>query len=44
LSKLFVDSAPSVEQAVADALAVYGPNARVAVVPKGPYVMPVVAA
>src|ERR1700722_15807553 len=44
LSKLYVDSAPSVEQAVAEAIAVYGPNTRVAVVPKGPYVMPVVAA
>ena len=44
LSKLYVDSAPSVEQAVAEAMAEYGPNARVAVVPKGPYVMPVVAA
>jgi lactate racemase len=44
LSKLFVDSAPSVEQAVAEALATYGPSARIAVVPKGPYVLPVVAA
>jgi nickel-dependent lactate racemase len=44
LSKLFVDSAPSVEQAIAEALAQYGSNARVAVVPKGPYVLPVVAA
>jgi lactate racemase len=44
LSKLYVDSAPSVEQAVSEALAVYGPRARIAVVPKGPYVLPVVAA
>ena len=44
LSQLFVDSAPSVEQAVAEALATYGPSARIAVVPKGPYVLPVVAA
>ena len=36
LSKLYVDSAPSVEQAVAEAIAMYGPNTRVAVVPKGP--------
>jgi nickel-dependent lactate racemase len=41
---LFVDSIPSVEQAIAEALAEYGPNARIAVVPKGPYVLPVVAA
>ena len=44
LSQLFVDSAASVEQAIAEALAVYGPRARIAVVPKGPYVLPVVAA
>jgi lactate racemase len=41
---LFVDSVPSVEQAIAEALAEYGPNARIAVVPKGPYVLPIVAA
>ena len=44
LASLFVDSAASVEHAVADALADYGPAARIAVVPKGPYVLPVVAA
>src|ERR1700685_2239772 len=44
LSKLFVDSAASVEEAVGEALVHYGPNARVAVIPKGPYVLPVVAA
>ena len=44
LSQLFVDSAASVEQAIAEALAIYGPRARIAVVPKGPYVLPVVAA
>ena len=44
MKSLFVDAVPSVEQAVADALAEYGPNARIAVVPKGPYVLPVVAA
>jgi nickel-dependent lactate racemase len=38
-----VEPAPSVEQAVADALAEYGPSARVAVIPKGPYVLPYVA-
>jgi nickel-dependent lactate racemase len=41
---LFVESVPSVEQAIAEALVEYGPNARIAVVPKGPYVLPVVAA
>jgi lactate racemase len=44
MANLFVDSAPTVEQAIAEALAEYGPNARIAVVPKGPYVLPVVAA
>jgi nickel-dependent lactate racemase len=44
MTSLFVDSAPSVEQAIAEALSEYGPNARIAVVPKGPYVLPVVAA
>jgi lactate racemase len=44
MKSLFVDSAPTVEQAIAEALAEYGPNARIAVVPKGPYVLPVVAA
>jgi lactate racemase len=44
LNTLFVESAPSVEQAVADSLAEYGPLAQVAVIPKGPYVLPVVAA
>ncbi len=39
INKLFVESAPSVEQAVADSLAEYGPDARIAVIPKGPYVL-----
>jgi nickel-dependent lactate racemase len=39
LNSLFVESAPTVEQAVADSLAEYGPTARVAVIPKGPYVL-----
>ncbi|HTI50725.1 MAG TPA: nickel-dependent lactate racemase [Planctomycetaceae bacterium] len=43
LNTLFVESAPSVEQAVAESLAEYGPHARVAVIPKGPYVLPTVA-
>jgi nickel-dependent lactate racemase len=44
LAELFVDSAPTVEQAVERALQTHGANARVAVIPKGPYVLPVVGA
>ncbi len=40
LNGLFVESVPSVEQAVADSLAEYGPSATIAVIPKGPYVLP----
>jgi hypothetical protein len=36
---LFVEPAASVEAAVADALVEHGPNATIAVIPKGPYVM-----
>lgn len=43
LAGCFVESAPSVEEAVARSLEDYGPNAEVAVIPKGPYVMPVIA-
>lgn len=39
----FVEPAPSVERAVADSLREYGPNATIAVIPKGPYVMPSLA-
>ena len=39
LNRLFVESAPSVEQAVSDCLAAYGSQATVAVIPKGPYVL-----
>jgi nickel-dependent lactate racemase len=42
LNSLFVEAAPSVEQAVADSLAEYGSDARIAVIPKGPYVLPAV--
>jgi nickel-dependent lactate racemase len=38
-----VEPAASVEKAVADSLAEYGPAAKVAVIPKGPYVLPYVA-
>lgn len=41
--RLYVNAAGSVESAVADALVEYGPDARVAVIPKGPYVLPSVA-
>ncbi len=37
--RLFVDSAPTVEAAVEAALAKHGPHAKIAVVPKGPYVL-----
>jgi len=43
LRRCFVEPAATVEQAVADSLAEYGPGARVAVIPKGPYVLPYVA-
>jgi nickel-dependent lactate racemase len=43
LRRCFVEPAATVEQALADCLAEYGPNARVAVIPKGPYVLPYVA-
>jgi nickel-dependent lactate racemase len=43
LRRCFVEPAASVERAVADCLAEYGPAARVAVIPKGPYVLPYVA-
>lgn len=43
IDRLFVESAPSVEAAVAESLAEYGPQATVAVIPKGPYVLAQVA-
>jgi lactate racemase len=39
LRRLFVEPAASVEAAVADSLAEYGPDATIAVIPKGPYVL-----
>ncbi|MFO0804477.1 MAG: nickel-dependent lactate racemase [Gemmataceae bacterium] len=42
LRKCHVEPAASVEAAVAEALASYGPAARLAVIPKGPYVQPYV--
>ena len=38
LRGLFVESAPTVEAAVSDCLRRYGPDATIAVIPKGPYV------
>lgn len=43
LRSLFVEPVASVEQAITAALEDYGPDARIAVVPKGPYVMPVLS-
>jgi nickel-dependent lactate racemase len=39
LDRYFVQSAPSVEAAVADGLSEHGPDATIAVIPKGPYVI-----
>jgi nickel-dependent lactate racemase len=39
LNNLFVESAPTVELAVAESLNEYGPDAKIAVIPKGPYVL-----
>ena len=44
LNRLFVEAAASVEQAVADSLSEYGPQATLAVIPKGPYVLAEVGA
>jgi nickel-dependent lactate racemase len=43
INRLFVEHAPSIEQAVADSLTEYGPTAQIAVIPKGPYVLAQVA-
>ncbi len=43
INGLFVESAPSVEAAVDDCLQQYGPDASIAVIPKGPYVLAEVA-
>ena len=42
LQKCHVEHASTGEKAVADSLNEYGPKARVAVIPKGPYVLPYV--
>jgi nickel-dependent lactate racemase len=43
LRRCHVEPSASVEQAVAECLTEYGPAARVAVIPKGPYVLPYIA-
>jgi nickel-dependent lactate racemase len=43
IDKLFVQSAETVERALADSLAEYGRSATVAIIPKGPYVLAQVA-
>ena len=43
IDRLFVESAESVEQAIAESLAHYGQQAELAVIPKGPYVLAQVA-
>ena len=43
LNGLFVEAAPTIETAVAASLAEYGPAAKMAVIPKGPYVLAQVA-
>lgn len=43
LNGLFVEAAPSMEKAVAASLTEYGPAAKIAVIPKGPYVLAQVA-
>jgi nickel-dependent lactate racemase len=43
LNGLFVEAAQTVESAVAASLSEYGPSAKIAVIPKGPYVLAQVA-
>lgn len=43
LRQCHVEPAGSVESAIADCLSAYGPNASIAVIPKGPYVLPSIA-
>lgn len=42
LERCYVEPVTSVEQAVQDCLNEYGPDARIGVIPKGPYVLPYV--
>jgi len=43
LKRMYVESAPTVEQAVQDAIKRYGANAKIAVLPDGPYVLAQIA-
>jgi nickel-dependent lactate racemase len=43
LRHCYVEPAASVEEAVAECLTAYGPEAKIGVIPKGPYVLPYVA-
>lgn len=43
LARCFVTPAETVEEGVAAAIERHGPNARIAVIPKGPYVIPTLA-
>jgi nickel-dependent lactate racemase len=43
LRRCYVEPVASVEQAVADCITTYGPDTRIGVIPKGPYVLPYVA-
>lgn len=43
INNLFVDAAPCIEEAVTASLEQYGPDATMAVIPKGPYVLAQVA-
>jgi nickel-dependent lactate racemase len=40
LRRCFVEPAATVEQALRESLAEYGPQSKIAVIPKGPYVLP----
>jgi hypothetical protein len=42
LSQCFVTPIPSVEEGIQRALETHGPRASIAVIPKGPYVLPVI--
>ena len=43
LKRCFVEPAATVEQAIAGCIADYGPQTRIAVIPRGPYVLPCLA-
>lgn len=43
LRRCYVEPAATVEEAIQDCLAEYGPSAKIGVIPKGPYVLPYLA-